>query len=101
MARRTLRASNTHLYPGARLTAGDEPALRPGDTVAIEFADLGFANAKVRVAPAASRELVVDAHRTRGGTEIVAKRWRVAPIDSAGDGPRVYRVTKRPAAKVR
>lgn len=101
MARRTLRASNTHLYPGARLTAGDEPALRPGDTVAIEFADMRIANAKVRAAPAASLELAVDAHRTRGGTAIAAKRWLLAAIESGSDGPRMYRVAKRLAAKVR
>jgi len=46
-----LRASNTHLYPGARLgvAQGEDFAPRRCDALLIEFADLGVARARSSV----------------------------------------------------
>lgn len=89
-----LRATNTHLYPGARLALaepGDAP--RKSDRAVIEFADGEAAQATVIAAtPDARIELAVEGHRTGRGTTIAAKRWLAERIDGS-DGH--YRVIRR------
>jgi len=76
-----LAASNTHLYPGAKLRALDAPALREklraGDAIAIEFSDQGMAQGEaVRVLPQ-GWQLKVQAHTTARGTTVAARSWQV------------------------
>jgi len=76
-----LAATNTHLYPGARLRALDAPELRErlraGDTIAIEFADQGMAQGEaVQVLPQ-GWQLKVQAHTTHRGTTVGARSWQV------------------------
>ena len=86
-----LRATNTHLYPGARLLG---PAvLRAGQRLTIEFSDLGSAAARVEAAAGREATLAVGAHATARGTAIAAKRWLIEP---AGDGG--WRVKRRLSA---
>lgn len=97
MARRVFGASNTHLYPGARLTARSGGPLRRGAVMTIEFADLAVTTARVASAEAGRLVLEVDAHRTRAGAALPAKRWAIERIDDAG-GEIVYRVRARLAS---
>jgi hypothetical protein len=76
-----LAATNTHLYPGARLRALDAPKLRDllrsGDAIAIEFADQGMAHGEaVQVLPQ-GWQLKVQAHTTHRGTTVSARSWQV------------------------
>lgn len=71
-----LRASHTHLYPGARLR-GDDLAPRRGQPLSIEFSDLGAAEARIETVTGVRLTLVVGPHRTAKGTPIEAKRWLV------------------------
>lgn len=71
---RLLRATHTHLYPGATLRGAPRP-LRRGQALVIDFADLGSAAARVEAVDAAQFILAVGAHRTARGTAIAAKRW--------------------------
>ena len=73
-----LAASNTHLYPGARLRSMDASArkhLQAGDAIVIEFADQGLAKGEVVEASAQTWALRLDAHTTARGAAIEAKRW--------------------------
>ncbi len=82
-----LAASSTHLYPGARLHCLDAPGarrLRAGDAVVLEFADGATAWASLRTVEPHVATLAVGAHRTRRGTTIAARRWRLVPGPSAG-----------------
>jgi hypothetical protein len=87
------RATNTHLYPGAWLTADtDEPCAGP---VTIEFADLGTVRARLE-ARGGEWLLRVAAHRTQRGAAIDAKIWRVEPLVASEPGAR-WRVVGRAA----
>lgn len=76
-----LAASNTHLYPGAKLRPLEAPRLREqlrvGDAIAIEFADQGMAHGEaVQVLPQ-GWQLKVQAHTTARGTAVAARSWQV------------------------
>lgn len=75
-APRVLRASHTHLYPGALLGAADALP-HAGQRLLIEFADLGSAATRVEAADGAQLTLAVNSHRTARGTAVSAKRWLV------------------------
>jgi len=87
-----LAATNTHLYPGARLRPLDAPdlraQLRTGDPIAIEFADQGMAQGEaVQVLPQ-GWQLKVQAHTTARGTTVAARSWQVLwlPRDQGEEG---------------
>ncbi|HZT55981.1 MAG TPA: hypothetical protein VFA35_07130 [Burkholderiaceae bacterium] len=88
-----LRATNTHLYPGAALAfAGKEAAsaaLGPGDQVLVEFADQGVAQGIV-VGGGVGDPAVVQfgAHLTAKGTTVQPARWVLV---RSADGLRVKR----------
>ena len=84
-----LRATHTHLYPGAVLRDDGHP-LRRGQALRIEFADLGSAAARVQSCSAGRVLLAVDAHRTARGTQVAARRWL---IEAGADGE--WRVRRR------
>jgi hypothetical protein len=84
-----LRATHTHLYPGARLL-GALPALRRGQRLAIAFADLGHADARVEQFDAAGLTLAVAAHRTARGTPVAPRCWLLQPLDA-----QTWRVARR------
>ena len=87
-----LRATHTHLYPGARLRREDGAAeLRKGDAVTIEFADMQVASAKVAATHDEQIELAVASHRTGKGKAIAAKRWLVQASEGEGAGYRIVR----------
>ncbi|MCA0239405.1 MAG: hypothetical protein LCI02_00985 [Proteobacteria bacterium] len=90
-----LRATNTHLYPGARLRG--PLALRVGQRLTIEFSDLGSAAARVDAAADGEATLAVSAHATARGTAIAAKRWLIElsePAEQEGE----WRVRRRVSA---
>jgi len=75
-----LSASNTHLYPGARLRSLDgsmRERIRSGDRVLLEFADQMIVAAEVRDVSPQDWTLTVDAHTTAKGTAVEPKRWQV------------------------
>jgi hypothetical protein len=75
-----LSASNTHLYPGARLRSLDESMrdqMRNGDGVLLEFTDQLIAAAEVRDVLPQGWTLALEAHTTAKGTAIEPKRWQV------------------------
>ena len=80
-------ASNTHLYPGARLRIVGATGARParGDAVTIEFADLGIATGNVAAVADARIVLALAAHTTARGTRIGAKKWTIGADAAAGD----------------
>lgn len=88
-APRLLRASHTHLYPGARLRS-EGVRLRRNQVLDIEFADLGSATARVEALASGQATLAVSMHRSARGTTVAAKRWC---IKAAGDGE--WRVLRR------
>lgn len=70
-----LDADNTHLYPGARLTADEGLAALSGPTEAIVlFRDHSTADA-VLTRAGDEFELRVEAYSTAAGTGIDAKSW--------------------------
>lgn len=74
----TLRATHTHLYPGARLWALPDGPLSPqaGDALVIEFADLTVGRAVCLAIVDDELQMAVDSHRTRSGTVVAPRRWR-------------------------
>ena len=76
-----LAASNTHLYPGARLHALEAGSfrqqLRAGDAIPIEFTDQGTAQAEAADVLPQGWQLRVQAHTTARGTTVSARRWQV------------------------
>ena len=86
-----LAATNTHLYPGARLRALNAPQLREqlraGDAIAIEFADQGMAQGEAVQALPQGWQLKVQAHTTARGTTVAARSWQVLWLPRAqGEG---------------
>ena len=99
-----LRATHTHLYPGARGTVGPgEPlrwSARARDVACVvELADGSTAAARLERFAEEGAYLCVEAYRTAAGTVIPRKRWllELAWWESAVAG---YRVRRRlpPAA---
>lgn len=76
-----LAASNTHLYPGARLRPLHAPdlrqRLRAGDAIAIEFADQCVAQGEAAQVLPQGWQLKVQAHTTARGTTVAARSWQV------------------------
>jgi hypothetical protein len=85
------RATNTHLYPGARLKAEASKAV--AGPITIEFADLGTANARLE---RRGRDWVlrVGEHRTQRGVAILPKAWQVAPLPES-ESANCWRVLRR------
>lgn len=85
-------ATNTHLYPGARLRPiGDKPAESAaaktparGDALVVEFSDLCCAMGEVCAVEAAGLTASLGAHTTAKGTTIVPKVWRLLWDPAAG-----------------
>ena len=91
-----LRATNTHLYPGAKLVADGTPLLRAGDRVIVEFADLGAANGWVERRDGDRIVLAVEAHRTARGADVAARAWVVERSrEKDADGGSRWRVVGR------
>lgn len=79
-----LAATNTHLYPGARLLPRDGlDAPRRGDAVSIEFADQAVAAGKVLAAAATTAVIEVAPYRTMRGTAITRKVWTLGRESAA------------------
>ena len=86
-----LAATNTHLYPGARLRARDASGLRerlrPGDAVAVEFADQGIAQGEAMQVLPQGWQLKMQAHTTARGTTVAARSWQVDWLPRAQQQP--------------
>lgn len=91
-------ANHTHLYPGALLRSLDAPGdvrLSPGDELLVEFSDGVLASGRLLTADSNTAVLQMPLHRTRRGTDVAPRAWRLVP----GSGPGLMRVQKRePAA---
>jgi hypothetical protein len=72
---------HTHLYPGARLTALDEPPFAAGATqdVVLEFSDGSGSTGLCRRLSDDALTLDVESYRTVAGTELPPKHWLLAP----------------------
>ena len=95
-----MRATHTHLYPGARLLyrgtdETDPRELEPGDALLIEFADLSTTLADVMAADGVRVRIKVEGYRTRRGAQIETKIWMIQRVDSVRDSF-CYRVTGQP-----
>lgn len=83
-------AGNTHLYPGARLrlldVAGGDDGTAPqaGDTLAVEFADLGVVHGRVRSAQRDSFVAAMRGHTTARGTAVAPRVWQIVFDPAAG-----------------
>jgi hypothetical protein len=81
-------ASNTHLYPGARLQLlvpeDDTAAPRQGDSLSVAFADLGAAHGRVDAISSGAFEVAMRSHTTAKGTSVAARRWEIVFDASAG-----------------
>jgi hypothetical protein len=83
-----LAASDTHLYPGARLRCLDDDksrVLHDGDAALVEFSDGVAATAALLEVRETHAVMAVDAHHTARGTAIAARRWRLAPTGIPGE----------------
>jgi hypothetical protein len=79
---RTLRATASHLYPGAPLRTADAlPGEGETAECLVDFADGTCARGRLAGAPG-GLVLALAAHRTARGTDIPAKRWRLAEAGS-------------------
>ncbi|MFT4259885.1 hypothetical protein [Microbacterium sp.] len=90
-----LRATNTHLYRGARLAGSvdrDELAARPR-ALRIVFSDATEVDAELLHNDSGDLAIDVPAHRTAAGTEIGAQCWRIDAA-AAPDGCEV-RATRK------
>jgi hypothetical protein len=82
-----LRATHTHLYPGARgsITGLERVAgLERGSDCLVEFSDGSVAAAKIS-GSASGWRLCTAAYRTAAGTDIPDKRWSVRLRNSGGE----------------
>ncbi|MFT7724697.1 MAG: hypothetical protein QM788_18015 [Roseateles sp.] len=80
-------ASHTHLYPGALLRCLDAPGraqLAAGDALQVAFSDGTVALGRLRQAGPDAAVLQMPGHRTRRGTPVAARTWRVTPGGEAG-----------------
>jgi len=90
---RRFSANHTHLYPGAFLRPldGDAARLSAGDDVLVEFSDGAVVSGHLLEADPDAIVLQMPTYRTRRGTEVEAKAWRVVVEGAA----RLMRVQKR------
>lgn len=96
MAAVELRATNTHLYPGAWLAS---PAARPlarGDAVSVLFVDGATTAGRISAAHGGDLQLDTKPYRTQRGTQIPAKAWRLREVPAPDAGP--ARKAPKPAA---
>jgi len=79
---------NTHLYPGSTLRLRSDIAgaagPRRGDTLRVEFVDLGFALGRIAAVRADGFDAAMRAHTTARGTLVAARTWRIAYATEAG-----------------
>ena len=88
-----LAATNTHLYPGARMAARDGlDSPRRGDAVVIEFADQSVATGAVVASEPNRVAIEVGPYRTARGTAIAQKVWT---LGRAAAGAATWRVTAK------
>lgn len=91
------RASHSHLFPGAVLTAPAEPAPSETPDTSTErlviFSDESTAEADLTGNAPADLELAVQPYTTAAGTRIDAKTWRLVAKDPA-DRPGRYTVAR-------
>ena len=82
------RATNTHLYPGARLhlveAGAGEPAVE--DAVLVEFADLRAAPGRIGKRDGERLRLDMQSHCTARGRTVSAKSWFIEPLSGHGNG---------------
>jgi hypothetical protein len=89
-----LAASDTHLYPGARLECLDQQAARrfgAGDRFVVEFSDGTAAAGVILGASPYEARVEVDAYRTARGAAVRSRQWRIVP----GDRPGAIRIHAR------
>lgn len=82
-----LRATGSHLYPGARGTVSRDG---PGACL-IEFADGSAAVGTLGADASGGRVLDVAGYRTARGTDVPPRRWRLDP----GAAPGAFRIAAR------
>ncbi len=91
-------ATNTHLYPGARLRTLDTPNdayLTVGDELLLEFSDGVQVIGYLLTAEHDAAVLQMPAYRTQHATDVAARTWSIVPVGKPGRA----RVQKRlPAA---
>lgn len=77
-----LNAGNTHLYPGARLTAHEAPAWpnRPTEVVVV-FGDHSHAEAVLTPSGEDTFVLQVETYSTAAGTAVGARSWHLGVAD--------------------
>ena len=82
-----LYATHTHLFAGARLTAGDSRFPADPGRVRIVFRDDEEAEAELLPGEADGElDLTVDAHRTAAGHDVPAKRWHIRRVETDAAG---------------
>ena len=89
-----LSASDTHLYPGARLECLDKQDTRrfdTGDRLVVEFSDGATAGGRILGALPHEARVEVDPYRTARGAAVRSRQWRIVP----GDQPAVLRIRAR------
>ncbi|KRE89064.1 hypothetical protein ASG87_05840 [Frateuria sp. Soil773] len=84
---RRFSANHTHLYPGAFLRAldalgGAMPSR--GDGMLVEFSDGVVATGRLQEADGDAVVLRMPGYRTRRGTDVAPKAWRLVPADEPG-----------------
>lgn len=87
-------ANNTHLYPGALLRSHESvgmTALSPDDELLVEFSDGVSVSGVIPAVESAGVILQMPTYRTRGGTTVTARTWRIM----AGGDPGLMRVQER------
>jgi hypothetical protein len=83
-----LAVRDTHLYPGARLRCldeADDARFAVGDTALLEFSDGNTVAGEIASTGPGSAVVAVEAHSTRRGASIAAKRWLLQPAGQAGE----------------
>lgn len=90
-----LRASGSHLYPGARGTlAGEWPRAGTMSEVAVEFADGSLALGQLSAGHDGGQVLSVGPYVTARGTAVADKRWVLTVATAPGGGGR-FRIAAR------
>lgn len=87
-------SNNTHLYPGALLRSLDAPGkarLSAGDQLRVEFSDGVLASGQLLEVEPNMAVLQIPTYRTRRGTTVAARAWRIVP----GGEPGLVRVQGR------
>lgn len=87
-------ASNTHLYPGARLRCLDafsDALLTANDELLLHFSDGVAARGRLLDINPEAGVLRMPAYRTQGATDVAMRTWRIVP----GHVPGLLRVQCR------